>query len=813
MLRVIVIALGCLAVTHAIDCNHHGVYYQEEASLGVTACACYQCYGGDQCQTLLPNCSLETRVAEAAMFETWFDQVQADLSITIGPDYHLSYLKAPRTFPPNADPSQYDEISLLLNASIHRLHSLVKNVDTTGMTLVLGAGGVQLIDAALYALTQRDNKQTYMHVYTQSPFYPHFEQASGINPLTNFTRVMDGINPSSVIEILTTPNNPDNRAKEPVVKGSSAQITDLVYDWPHYTPTTSARADDLMIFSLSKLSGYAASRLGWAFVRDPDVVATMSKYMFLQSTAPAVESQLRGVKVLNAIADNYHGDMDFFTTTHTLLTERWRRLRSIFSSQKRFELAGEDGGLFMWVQCLHADDQKDCAAPFGTVGITTETGVAYGSDTSHVRICMGHHNSTFELLTARLQQLMTQSSLTAVELRRASTLIPRESHQAPAYVAMTTKLNTHLPKYTYDRHQLHDCEALTVEELHATEAELAAKQSARLQQVYTKVADPRRLAFPPNLERQHALEVAVAATSSESHQTVQSGLCHRIVMQYVHQVPARHLKEMPPLNLPRLPVEDVQRLNPQAIHPTAQAVLDNATQCVKCHIADDSPVVDTMVIQPPAPGQSPPIVPPWPAEFDVRFGLFINTSEQVLRNSSSHMYFSHDFPSMHIQHSQCPKHFLPQIPDIESACNLTFHHDGLWIIWPNEDTNTAQPHCCQVIKANMTANLGLNELGGFDYLGMTNTTDFSGHVVEAEVWTNGPKFPISPGFRIMIDPSSNEDVHYHNGGSFGLEWWLQPRNIATQPVSLFQLPDTPECEAMCQPGTEAILNHLPLPRV
>jgi hypothetical protein len=189
-------------------------------------------------------------------------------------------------------------------------------------------------------------------------------------------------------------------------------------------------------------------------------------------------------------------------------------------------------------------------------------------------------------------------------------------------------------------------------------------------------------------------------------------------MQYVHRVPTLQLQAMPPLNLPRLPVVEVQRLDQNAVHPAAQAVLDNATQCVKCHLADPSAAADTMVIRPPSPGESTPVVPPWPAEFDVRFGLFINTSQQVFRNSSSHMYFSYNVPSMHIQHSQCPLHFLPQIPDIQAPCNLTFHHDGLWIIWPNEEISAAQPHCCQVIKADMSANLGLNELGGFDYLGM-----------------------------------------------------------------------------------------------
>ncbi|EDQ88872.1 uncharacterized protein MONBRDRAFT_26022 [Monosiga brevicollis MX1] len=768
-----------------VDCNGHGIFYQEEAALGVTACACFQCYTGPHCSTLRGNCSLETRVAEAALFQTWFDHVDADLSITVQRDYHLPYMKTPRSFPPNADPSDYDSLSLLLNSSIHRLHQRVGNVDTSGMTLLIGAGGVQLIDAALYALTQRKPQPEYMHVYAQPPFYPHFHQASNINPLTNFTQDLTSLDRSTLIEVLTTPNNPDNERKYPAAPDAAARITDLVYYWPQYLDINETFADDLMIFSLSKLAGYAASRIGWAFVRDSQVAATMSNYMWLQSTAPAVEAQLRAVKLLDAIVDQKDvNGLDFFTASRALLSERWRQLRSLFTASDSYRLAGQDGGLFMWIQCLDQQDQLDCAAPFASVGITTETGVPYGSDSSH----------------------------------RAQAIVPASTHRGDNYWQMTRRLNAYLPRYALDRHQLIDCDGLTVDTLHMVERALRPHQAQALQSLYEDRNDPRRWAITDDLELQQAREVEVAATSAASHDVVRDGLCHRVVMQYVHHVPTLRLAQLDALPLPRLPVRELAPSVLAAATPEAHEVLHNTTQCFKCHLvgnATDAAARETDFeagIQAPASGSADPVVPDWPREFDVRFGLYANTSTQSLQNSTSHMYWNYDVPSMHIQHSECPPDFLPQIPgSITAACNLTFHLDGLWITWHNASQSTTDtPHCCQVIAADMTDNLGLNELGGFDYLGMMYTTDLWGRELAAQAWTNGAQFPISPGFHIMIDPSSNEDVHYYNGGAYQLEWALGPRNVAPQPRELFELPPTPECLQMCTHDMPRV--PLPQPR-
>jgi hypothetical protein len=60
---------------------------------------------------------------------------------------------------------------------------------------------------------QGRNENRTMSVYARPPYYPHFRQASGLNPLTHWDahapqRIAD---PRDVIEVVTVPNNPDSR--------------------------------------------------------------------------------------------------------------------------------------------------------------------------------------------------------------------------------------------------------------------------------------------------------------------------------------------------------------------------------------------------------------------------------------------------------------------------------------------------------------------------------------------------------------------------------------------------------------------------
>jgi hypothetical protein len=467
-----------------------------------------------------------------------------------------------------------------------------------------------------------------------------------------------------------------------------------------------------MIFSFSKLTGYASSRIGWALVRDAQLAGLMSQYMFLQSTAPAVEAQVRAVHMLRAItAASRNSEDDFFAFARERLAARWKVLHDVFAKSDRFTLAGEDGVLYMWVACSDARDAQNCAKPFGDVGIATETGVTYGSDTKHVRICMGHDDSTFALLLQRLRTLMdaeaadaadalaapsavSDPSPSAEDLHRAQTRIPRPQYRGESPSSMARTLNAALAQYAALGLNTDRCERFSVGQLHRLQDELARVRHASLQDVYTTNSDSRALAFgAPGLskERNDALEMAAAKAHPEARDLVRDGLCHRLVMQYVHHLTQAQREALPPLTLPQLPsarrapgaaedalysgargeadrkreaaavLSDVvapgtNMGTPRAV-AHARSVFQNATKCITCHIVGGSlTAAQEMEAEALRAGvvahahEPAPTVTLWPEEFDVAFGL---TTGAGAENVSSHLYFSSIVPGMNISHSNC----------------------------------------------------------------------------------------------------------------------------------------------------------------
>lgn len=66
------------------------------------------------------------------------------------------------------------------------------------------------------------------------------------------------------IEMVTSPNNPDGVMREAVVnRAKGIVVHDLAYYWPQYAAITSAADHDIMIFTVSKCTGHAGSRIGY----------------------------------------------------------------------------------------------------------------------------------------------------------------------------------------------------------------------------------------------------------------------------------------------------------------------------------------------------------------------------------------------------------------------------------------------------------------------------------------------------------------------------------------------------------------------
>lgn len=65
------------------------------------------------------------------------------------------------------------------------------------------------------------------------------------------------------IELVTSPNNPDGFVRQSVVNRSGGILVhDLAYYWPQYTSISYPADHDLMLFTVSKSTGHAGTRIG-----------------------------------------------------------------------------------------------------------------------------------------------------------------------------------------------------------------------------------------------------------------------------------------------------------------------------------------------------------------------------------------------------------------------------------------------------------------------------------------------------------------------------------------------------------------------
>jgi Allinase len=186
------------------------------------------------------------------------------------------------------------------------------------------------------------------------------------------------------------------------VLGGSSVIYDHAYYWPHFTAIPAAADKDVMIFTMSKISGHASSRFGykaslslslsqiiiellvpvpshtrsklhdkhfpckpnstdmvphtisfppygssfntislsrWAFIKDENVYNKVSTYMGFNSLGMSRDTQMRMLKIVKVILANIGSDdEDIFKFAFNKLNKRWQRLNEIVNYSSRFSL-------------------------------------------------------------------------------------------------------------------------------------------------------------------------------------------------------------------------------------------------------------------------------------------------------------------------------------------------------------------------------------------------------------------------------------------------------------------------------------------
>ncbi|KAM7487275.1 hypothetical protein LguiB_024759 [Lonicera macranthoides] len=312
-----------------------------------------------------------------------------------------------------------------LEEEIRRLHHTVGNAVVEDHYVVVGTGSSQLIQAALYALSPLDQIHPNS-IVSAVPYYSSYLEIveilrSGLYKWAGDARTFDKEGP--YIELITSPNNPDGIIREATVnRGDKGKLVhDLAYYWPQYTPITSPANFDMMLFTASKCTGHAGSRIGWALVKDKEVAKRMIKFIEVNTIGVSKESQLRTAKILGLVSDScLHVDSpeieNFFEYGQRIMAERWKRLRDVVKRNEVFSLPKypimychftreytETHPAFAWMKCK--EKIEDCEKFLREKNIATRSGRRFGTDPHHVRVSMLNKEEEYELFLERLKDI------------------------------------------------------------------------------------------------------------------------------------------------------------------------------------------------------------------------------------------------------------------------------------------------------------------------------------------------------------------------------------------------------------------------
>uniref|UniRef100_A0A0A9DG64 Alliinase C-terminal domain-containing protein n=1 Tax=Arundo donax TaxID=35708 RepID=A0A0A9DG64_ARUDO len=153
-----------------------------------------------------------------------------------------------------------------------------------------------------------------------------------------------------------------------------------------------------MLFTVSKITGHAGTRLGWALVKDRDVARKMVYFVDRSTIGVSKDSQLRATKILGVVSDAYElpppvgAAPRLFDFARRRMAERWRALRATVAASGAFSLQEGTSGYcnftkqtvtacpaFKWLRC-EKEGVEDCAVFLAGHKIVARGGAQFGGD-------------------------------------------------------------------------------------------------------------------------------------------------------------------------------------------------------------------------------------------------------------------------------------------------------------------------------------------------------------------------------------------------------------------------------------------------
>ncbi|KAE8654414.1 Clathrin adaptor complexes medium subunit family protein isoform 1 [Hibiscus syriacus] len=278
-----------------------------------------------------------------------------------------------------------------LDRVIRRLHRVVGNaVVDDDRFIIVGNGSTQIFHALLYALSSPDQPEPISVV------------AAALST-RHIRRRRSSCDRGCI-------NGQGRRSAS--IRWSLHRGGDFAQQ-PRWLDSRNRAGHDAMLFTFSKATGHAGSRIGWAIVKDKAIAAKMVKFIELSSIGVSKESQLRAVKILGVIDDDCRNpeleDVNFFEYGRRIMSDRWEKLRRVVIKtngvfnlpeypQHNCKFTGEythATPAFAWLRCKEGLNCEELLRE--KCKIMTRGGTSFGGESTYTRVNMLSSDAEFTL--------------------------------------------------------------------------------------------------------------------------------------------------------------------------------------------------------------------------------------------------------------------------------------------------------------------------------------------------------------------------------------------------------------------------------
>jgi aspartate/methionine/tyrosine aminotransferase len=222
----------------------------------------------------------------------------------------------------------------ILKRRIKQLHKKVGNVDVRNKHIVVGAGASQIILALLHVL--KESAVGFDSAYAHPPHFSRF-------PAFAKYATLDWRFADKSILITSNPNNPDNTTTDIL----DAVIVDACYNWPQYTSEVKKYNHPIVVFSLSKATGHASTRIGWVILRDKELAKKLEQHIEVTTGGLSIDAQVKAEKIIEHQLQSSHTVFDY---GKHILEERWKLLKKLNRENKTSFSLENTSGMFLWAK-------------------------------------------------------------------------------------------------------------------------------------------------------------------------------------------------------------------------------------------------------------------------------------------------------------------------------------------------------------------------------------------------------------------------------------------------------------------------------